>query len=207
MTQGTKTVDEQDKTGETPLKPFPDWPYIPVLLELFEREPTIFMPKSRTMMATWTVCGWAAFKMFTRPATRVIFQSQDEKRALDCVKYVKWLWENSLDPLKRRWPLTGETTLAEHAKNELKMANLSTCMGIVGRPDKVRSEHPTIYVADEAAFMVQFAEAFAAARGARPMSMICLSSANPGDFADIVDSAAAVTWSEYWRSSAVAQRA
>lgn len=147
-------------------------------------------------MATWMVCGWAAHKMFTRPATAVVFQSQDEKRALDCVKYVKCLWENSLGALKRRWRLATET-LADNAKHELKLANLSRCIGLVGKPDKIRSEHPTIYVADEAAFMTQFADSFSAARGARPLYMICLSSANPGEFEDIVATSKPCDWPDW----------
>lgn len=155
------------------------------------------------MMASWTVAGWCAFKMFTRPATCVVFQSEDEKRALDCVRYVKILWNNSLDPLKKRWPLLGDTSLAEHAKNELKMANQSRCVGIVGNPNKIRSEHPTIYVADEAAFMTRFNDSFSAARGARPLHVICLSSAAPGDFEDIISTAKPCDWPE-WKSEKAA---
>lgn len=204
LTRGTKTLDEQDPTGENPMKPFPMFSYIPHVLQAFENERTVFLPKSRTMMATWTVCGWAAYKMFQRPATCVVFQSEDEKRALDCVKYVKILWSNSLESLRKRWPLMGDTVMADHAKNELKMANHSRCIGLVGKPDKIRSEHPTIYVADEAAFMTRFNDSFSAARGARPLHVICISSAAPGDFEDIVSTAKPCDWPDWTKKEEAA---
>jgi len=157
----------------------------------------VFIAKSRTMMASWTVAGWCAYKMFTRPATRVVFQSEDQKRALDMVKYVKTLWDQSLKALKNRWRLANDSALNDFAREELKMANGSACVGLVGNPDKVRSEHPTIYVADEAAFMTRFSSSFSAAMGTRCLHSICLSSAEPGEFMDLVESATPVDWPKW----------
>src|SRR5689334_7786384 len=58
LTECTKTQDEQDQTD--PYKPFPPLPYLPYVLDVLTREPIAFLEKSRTMMCSWIVSGWAA---------------------------------------------------------------------------------------------------------------------------------------------------
>lgn len=199
LTEGTKTLDEQDETSN-PTKPFPMRRYIRPFLDSLDNERVCFIAKSRSMLASWLVAGWCTHMMCTRPGTRVVYQSEDEKRALDMVKYTKILWHNSIRPLQARWKLQGDMPLQDFAKQELRLANDSSCLGLVGNPHKVRSEHPTIYVADEAAFMTRFNASLSAAMATRCLHAICLSSAEPGEFFDIVESARPINWPA-WKKS------
>lgn len=181
LTECTKTKDEQDTTGD-PYKPFPKRPYIRPLLDALENEPVLFIEKSRTMMASWTVSGWAAWRMFTRPATGVVFQSEDEDRAIHDVNYARILWEQSIPELKDRWqPYKGKDPWSQ-PYNGFRMDNGSWCLGIVGNPDKIRSQHPTIVVLDEAAYITRGEESFNVAQATRCHHIVALSSANPGWF-------------------------
>lgn len=192
MTACTKTLDEQDP--ENPYKPFPKKQYIWHTLNLLRAEPIIAIEKSRTMMISWTVSAHCAHRMFTRPATGVIFQSEDEDRAVHDVDYVKTLWEHSLPSLKKRWKTRKGKDPHDQPYNYFALANGSWCLGLPGSPDKIRSEHPTIYVLDEAAHVEEGQEAWNVALAAKPLQAIALSSAKPGWFQDMTEMASPVDW-------------
>src|SRR5262249_52777941 len=108
------------------------------VLDVLNHEPVSFWEKSRTMMMSWIVSGWAAHMAFTHPATCVVFQSEDEDRAVHDVMYAKTLWENSPALLREQWPLS--KPLDKQTTNEFTLANGSRMLGIPGNPDKIRSE-------------------------------------------------------------------
>ena len=178
LTQCTETEDNQD--SEHPYKPFPRRAYMKPLLDLLDAEPVVLIEKSRTMMASWLVAGFCAHLAFNRSATVVLFQSQDEERAVNLVKYVKCLWKRSLPQLKKHWAVRQDVDRQAHY--EFKLANGSEFHGVVGDPQKVRSLHPSVYVADEAAWMDQFEDAWAVAAGTRVPKLIALSSVAPGAY-------------------------
>ena len=182
MTQCTKTRDEQHPV---PYKPFPDKPYIRLVLNylLHEGSPVRIIKKSRTMMASWTVSAWAAHFCFTRPATRAVFQSQDERRAVTDIEYCKELWKNSLPVLKEQWPVA--KAIEKQAAHELEMANGSVMVAISRDPNAIRSAHPSIVVLDEAAFLEQGEESYNTAIASKCLFLVALSSAHPGWFADM----------------------
>lgn len=155
----------------------------------------VFIEKSRTMMLSWLVSGWAAHKGFVNPATKVIFQSQDEDRALNDIKYVKELWRNSNPVLKERWKLN--KAVEYQPQESFTLANGSEFVGLVGNPSKIRSFHPTVYVLDEAAHVEQAEEAWMTALATNAPHMIALSSAAPGWFCDYIDMATPVNWPSY----------
>ena len=135
--------------------------------------------------------------MFTRPATGVIFQSEDEDRAVHDVEYCKILWEQSDPLLQERWrPYKGRPP-KDQPYNTFKLENGSWCMGIVGNPDKIRSEHPTIVVLDAAADILRGEESFNVAQATRCLHIVCLSSANPGWFRERTEDAVPVDWPNY----------
>lgn len=189
----TKTQDEQDL--ENPFKSFPLWEFWEPLFDVLDHEPVTFLPKSRTMMASWGVTGWASHKVFKRPATSCIIQSKDEDRAIHNVRYAKTLWEQSITPLRNRWTL--ERELVDQAQKSLKLANKSWVLGIVGDPDKIRSEHPTIVILDEAAHMPDGLESYSVAMHSKCKHLVALSSANPGWFDDLLQDAVPCDWPEY----------
>lgn len=208
LTKCTKTKDEQARMGMDPYRPFPEWPYFKPLFWMLDREPVTYILKSRTVMGSWSVAGWASHKAFTTPATKVVFQSKDETRSLKLMEYVKCLWSQSMPELRQIWrPWKSPENQSYH---EFRMANDSHLVSIVGDPDKVRSEHPSIYVQDEAAHMPQGEEALNVAAGTRVPKIIVLSSTQAGWFDDACMSRAdgAPMWmdwpTEYWRETKAA---
>lgn len=189
----TRSQDEQDLTG-TAYKPFPHWPYFRYMLDFLDHEPVAPLLKSRTMMASWLVAGWATHLALTRPATKVVFQSVDEDRAVNDVGYGKVLWEQSLEELKTRWKLA--KPLHQQPYNRFLLANKSELVGIPGDPDKIRSEHPTIYVMEEAQ-KVGSEAMYNVAVATRAPHIVLIGTGGPGFFNDLVESARPIDWPEY----------
>jgi hypothetical protein len=193
LTQCTRTRDEQDPGS--PYKTFPELPYLWPMLRLLDREPVLFIEKSRTMMASWIVAGWASHLAFTHPATCVVFQSEDEDRAVHDIEYCKVLWDQSPQNLKDMWPLAKE--LGKQPYNEFRLASASKLIGIPGDPDKIRSEHPTAVILDEAAHITEGEHSYNVAAATRCPHLIALSSAAPGWFRDYTEFAAPCDWPDY----------
>lgn len=201
MTECTKTVDEQAETGLDPYRPFPKEVYIKSLVDALENEPVVLIEKSRSVMGSWTVAAWCAHYAFTNPARKVLFQSKDEDRSLQLIRYVKTLWEQSMPELQKKWPVLRHPR--EQAYSSFEIANGSMFVGVVGDPDKVRSEHPSVYVADEAAIMDKFDDAWAVAAGSRVPKMIALSTVEVGAFWELCNSDSNwVDWPDYNRLEA-----
>ena len=193
LTNLTKTKDEQaTRFGADPYRPFPKKEYLWATWQALTIEPILFIEKSRTMMASWIVAGFCAHFAFTNPATCVVFQSEDLDRAKHDIDYVKTLWEQSPDFLKERWPLTKQ--LDRQPQESMQLANGSRLVAIPGNPDKIRSEHPTIVVLDEAAIITEGEQSYNVAMAASPVKVVCLSSAKPGWFQEFTESAVPVKW-------------
>lgn len=187
----TKTEDEQD--SKEPVKPFPQRDYFPLVIDVLSspEEPTIWLEKSRTMMMSWTLAGWAAHTMFTRPHTGIVVQSKDEARAVKVVDYVKCLWRNSDPRLKSRWRL--KKPYERQAFNKFEVANGSWILGVAGDPDRIRSEHPTIVILDEAAF-IPSDDNYNVAVATRCLKIICNSSAEDGWMYEVIEDAIPAEW-------------
>jgi len=193
LTNLTQTIDEQDNVN--PYKPFPSLKYIEETIPVLIEEPIVFIPKSRSMMASWTVAGVAAWLCQTRPATTVIVQSRDEARSQKLVEYGRCLYSRSVAEWQRRHPLL--KPLASQQNTQIEWLNDSWMKAITGSANKVRSEHPTIVIHDEAAFMDDFENCFNTARGAKPLHMWALSSAEKGPFFDLIENAVPCDWLEH----------
>ena len=192
FTQCTKTKDEQDL--QDPYKPFPDKDYIWYEMQYLDNwpKPVKALEKSRTMMASWGVSGWSAHLGFTHPAVCTVFQSQDERRAIHDVDYVKELWKNSDPELKDRWPLP--KPVERQPATEFRLSNDSRWVALSRDPDAIRSEHPTIVVLDEAAHMVEGQESYDIAVASNPLHIILLSSAAEGWYEEFCEPAVPVDW-------------
>lgn len=192
LTECTKTKDEQDPRN--PYKPFPKKPYFKPVLDVLSdpSEPVVMIWKSRTMMASWLVSGWAAHWGFKYPATTVVFQSQDEDRAVHDVECVKTLWRNSDTLLQQRWK--PKKDIDKQPYNRLEMENGSQFIGIPGDPQKIRSEHPTIVILDEAAFILRGEESYNVAVATRCLKIVALSSADKGWYDEIYQKSRPCDW-------------
>lgn len=146
-------------------------------------------------MASWFFSAYCAHKMFTKPATGVVIQSQDEDRAVHDVQNMKVLWEQSDAELQGRWKLA--RPLDKQPYNKFEIGNGSWAIGIPGDPNKMRSQHPSIILLDEGAFMTRGAETYNIAVATRCPKIIVNSSAEVGWFQGVCESAKPVPWPEY----------
>ena len=190
----TKTYDEhwQAKGLASPYNHFPDLPYLPWLFNLFLHCRRLLVPKSREMLVSWSVVGYAVWKCQLYPRTRVVIQCQKQEKSNELVKgseppgYARTLYDNQQDWLKLRFRLAAR--MADMPANKIAWANGSVIHGIPSGADQIRLYHPTILIADEAAHMDDFAGSWDAADPVCSQ-IIAVSSAAPSWFGDECQSA------------------
>jgi hypothetical protein len=103
------------------------------------------------------------------------------------------LWENQAQQLKEAWPLDRPRERQNYTRMEL--ANDSVLVALPGKdPDRIRKDHPTIVFFDEAAIFERFEELYGVALAARPVKIVAITSAKPGDFRNITKDAKSVPW-------------
>ena len=192
MTKGTKTKDEQAEEGQEPYRPFPEFQFLYDMMTVIDRERMSAIWKSRTMLGTWTVCAYCTHYAMTHPATRVIYQSHDEDRALNMVEYSKILWSNSLDRLKDRWKLVKD--IDQQPKHSLEFSNGSLMLALPGYASKIKSAHPTIYAHDESAITEGLENYIAEAVGASTKKIVLISSSWLGYMNEIWEQCEEVSW-------------
>lgn len=179
MRHSTKTKDEQDLGN--PYKPFPPYEYFDVLHWYWEHEPFLFIEKSRTMMVSWFAAAEALHMVMTRQPGRVIFWAQDEDRAVGILNYTKTLYDQQDEWIKQLFPLA--RPLSHQSYKELEFSAGSSLAALPGKdPQKIRSEHPTVLIMDEACFIENGGEAFDVAISSRVQRVMVVSSAAPSWF-------------------------
>ena len=180
----TKTKDShwREAGALSPYRPFPNKAYFRPMVESFQKEPVLFVEKSRDMMASWLFVGLFTHAAMTTPGIEVLFQSQKEEKAFELVDYAKILYEQQHELLRKAYPLKSRI----HARGTLEFAHGSRIIGIPGGGDQIRSYHPWGLFQDEAAFMPEAGESY---DHAVPVcqKIVVVSSAGPGWFADFVN--------------------
>jgi len=198
MQHCTKTLDEQwqKKEGaeQKPFKPFPQKPYLIDLHQAWKNEPMLFIEKSRTMLGTWFCAAEILHEMMTQTATRWLIIAQDELRSLKALDYCWTLWEQQDESFKTLWSL--DRPREKQSYNVLELANHSSATALPGKDagNKIRSEHPTGILFDEAAYIDDFHAAMNSAISTRAKRIVALTSANPGGFRDVTRSAMPIEW-------------
>jgi hypothetical protein len=184
--QFTKTFDDQALAKGTPSRaPFPRKTYfqclmgellLPVLHPSADCYAT-FVPKSREMVSSWTICLYLGWLCQWRAGTTAVVQTLKETKAEELLRYVAILTENQQPFLQERHKLTRSVAL------EMEWANGSRIFGIPGGEHQIRMFHPFVAVFDEIAFME---DAEACYNAVKPVSkqIVGISSAGPGWFAD-----------------------
>lgn len=192
MRQWTKTWDEHDTV--TPHKPFPDYEYFDKLHELWMSEETLFIKKSRTVMATWWAVAECFHYVMTHPPASCIFWCPDQDRAEKCIDYSKVLYGQMDDRLKEIYPLPRmKKRVDQQSVYRFELGSGSWLEALPGKnPDKIRSEHPTIVCMDEVAFNPLASEAYGNAVSTRPRKLLAFSSAKPGWFFETIRHAVAI---------------
>lgn len=185
----TKTWDEKDTAN--PYKPLPDYKYFDYLHHLFITEEKLFIKKSRTVMATWWASGECLHYVMTHQPASCIFWCPDQDRAEKCIDYCKVFYSQQHPELKDLYPLPRKKQRPdEQAVYRFELGGGGWLEALPGKnPDKIRSEHPTIVVMDEAAFNEHGIEAYGNAVSTRPKKLLAFSSAAPGWFFDLMEPA------------------
>lgn len=152
----------------------------------------LFVEKSRQVMATWLVCAYLLWRAKYRPHQLLLVQSKKEDDAANLVF--------NKEPTVARISFM-ETHLPKHLRTiefprggayaRLYFPNGSQLWGIPEGSDIIRSNTASVIFSDEAAFQPEFGGAFTAALPAVKGggSYIAISSANPGEFASLVEAA------------------
>jgi hypothetical protein len=195
MWNHTKTCDPQDPSQS--YKPFPaDRPYLKVLHKVWIKAPIMFVEKSRTMLASWWIAAETLHWVMSRQPAKGIFWALDEDRAIALLDYAKTLYEQQDAIFKTIFPL--DRPLDRQAYNRLEFKDGGLLIALPGKdPDKIRSEHPTIVIIDEAAFIQNGGESFDIALSSRVPKMACISSAAPGWFYNMTKDARPVPLEKY----------
>jgi hypothetical protein len=168
---------------------FPDWPYFSKVFEMMRTKRRLFIPKSREMMISWAVMGYAVWLAQWHPGSQIIVQSEIAAKSIDLVGgsgisgYALTLWEQQDDCLKILHPLIKNP--ADMPGDLLTWKNDSSIMAIPSGGDRMRQYHPALFIMDEAAFLSEAHESFDTAE---PVStqIIAVSSAGPGWFGEVV---------------------
>ena len=175
----TKTRDEQDPVN--PYKPFPPYPYFEMLHKISEKEPVLFIEKSRTMMCSWFSIAEDLHFIMTHPPATCICWAQDQDRSLVLRDYAWVLWEQQHPLLKEAFPVLRPKD--RQAFDTLEFKNGAKLIALPGKdPDKIRSLHPARLILDEAAFIENGGEAFDVAISSKVPKVKVVSSAAPGWF-------------------------
>lgn len=214
------TKDEHDTTN--PVKTVPDIPYLRAYLDCLlvsgrvmspedaghalgagvaldtllamHRAGILFVEKSRDVFATNLACGYLLWRARAFDHQLIMVQSRKEEDAANLV-FVKEphvakisFMEDHLPSHLRKtaWPKSG-------AYGRLYFDNGSQIWGIPEGGDVIRSNHPSVILADEAAFQPEFGNSYTAALPAIKGGgqYIAVSSANPGEFYEQVRDAEA----------------
>ena len=179
LTQHTATENPQyEKQGLPFLAPFPKRSYfVPLFAEFLAKHHQLFIPKSRTLLTSWSAMAFAASRAQWHREETVV-QTANEDKCAHLIDYVRQLWDNQDPWLKDRHPLVKRSTYALAWQGGGEVSSIPSGEG------KIRAFHPTWYVQDESAHIPEGEACLGAVlpTGAR---VICISSAAPGWFADV----------------------
>ena len=143
------------------------------------KKPRLFIPKTREMMTSWEVMGYAGWRLGWHPGAQVIVQADKEDKAWGLANYVRILYRNSEPWIQSRW---GALVRGEDGGGHLKWANGSELIAVPSGESQIRYYHPTLFILDEAAKLPEAEQSYGAANPVF-QQIIAISSAAPGWFA------------------------
>ena len=146
----TKTFDEHwQEKGCEPYRPFPSsktLPYMPWLFRHLQTARRLYVPKSREMMISWAVVGYAVWLCQFFPRTRASLQTQKEEKVIDLINgrgnpgYARTLYEQQPEWMKARHPLV--KPVEEMPGNLIAWKNVRHCMDCPKGPTRYVSITP-----------------------------------------------------------------
>lgn len=163
--QYVKTKDEGDQ--HNPVKPFPLMPYILATFMWMLACPTIAIPKSRQIRISWMMAVFGCWLRFRRAHSCILYQTETFDKACDMVS------QGAGDPDGGRMSFI-ECNLPDwlsdpkirkgdgNRQGQVVGSNSSRIIALAQGGSKVRQYTPTAMFCDEAAFQVDFPEAYTA---------------------------------------------
>src|SRR5262245_57908331 len=85
----------RESGASSPYRSFPEKPYFPALIQIFQAEAVIIIEKSRDMMLSWLCVGFFTHAAMTNDQREVLFQSQKEDKAAGCIASVSTASQDS----------------------------------------------------------------------------------------------------------------
>jgi hypothetical protein len=154
-------------------------------------DPHTVIPKSREMMASWTIMGVLTWDAQFHQRSRWVVQSKTENTAYDLLSYTKCLYDQQPEWLRKRYALPKGKTDYRDSPEQSKLLHIwkneSRVIGLPQGPDQVRQAHPTGIFFDEACYIEGYEAGLASAANVC-RRIISISSAKPGNlFAQICD--------------------
>lgn len=189
ITTCIRTKDEKDIV--TPVKKFPDDPYLKEVLDTVHSSEILLLPKSRQMMISWVICAYALWRALFYPYQLILIQSKREEDAANFVSNgdiqsarISFMYEK-LPPFVK----TGDRALSRASFSIFELSNGSKIWGIPEGADIIRGNVPSMLLSDEMAFQPQ---AEAAYQAALPLAknggkFVGVSTALPGFFWELRD--------------------
>lgn len=194
-TDQVRTIDE----ASAQIRPWPDKSYLHDLLQVFQAEHMIAVPKSRRMLVSWAIAVWLTWLVRYHPHHFCLVQSDTEEKAAYVVgERCAFIEQHLRDPFFekpfRAWKtqkgLTGKLTYTGTG---------STLLAIAQGADAVRMYTFSVLVMDEVEFQDQGAQALIAALPAveKGAKIVLVSSSNGPDgvLASIAKDMGFVRWS------------
>lgn len=195
-----RTFDEHDSA--CPIKPLPmqDKQIKDYILHTFHallREDTLAISKSRQIMVSWILAAFGVWVARTAPKRKIVWQSFKEDEAANMVCLGKddphsarmsFIELNLTNPngSLATWLIDPRIASGKGMSfNRLLYSNNSIIEGIPQGGGQVRSKVPTVFFSDESAFQDQYDASMTAALQCA-QKIVCVSSANPGAFGDLV---------------------
>jgi hypothetical protein len=104
LTEYTRTENPKYIEQALPFRaPFPRWSYFVPVMDLMLKCPRLFIPKTREMLTSWEVMGYAGWRLCWHPGSQVICQADKEDKAWGLANYVRILYRNSQEWVRKRW--------------------------------------------------------------------------------------------------------
>ncbi len=163
-------------------RPFPMKEYMPPIIDAWLNEQYLLVEKSRDMIATWTIVMCYAWDTFFHKGRQNIFQSEDTTKTFDLCKRAWHMYRHQPKFLKIYKTQAGQgVAKAGHIRFEELNSEI---LGFPQGADQIRQFHPSGIFLDEAAFLKDAGDTFAAIKpsienGGR---FTAISSANPSWF-------------------------
>ena len=147
------------------IRPFPLYDYMRPIIDAWLNEQFVFVQKSRDMVATWTIVMCYTWDTLFHEGRQHIFQSEDAQKTSDLVKRAGIIYHNQPKFIRNVHKAYKALGLSKAGTLQVPDLN-SEIMGFPQGADQIRQYHPSGIFLDEAAYLVDAGNTFAAIKPA-----------------------------------------